>query len=60
MVKLNTQFYLTMKIDSHNSLPTKKILSFHNVTIFIRSVVNKDKNKYYSNIFLKKCLYKDK
>ena len=46
-----------MKIGSYNSLPTKKILTFHNVIIFIRSVVNKDKNKNYCNIFLEKCLY---
>ena len=57
MMKLNIQYYLNMKIGSHNSLPTKKILTFHNVIIFIRSVVNKDKNKYYCNIFLEKCLY---
>ena len=49
-----------IKIDLHNSLPTKKILAFHNVIIFIRSVVNRDKNKYYYNIFLEKCSYKDK
>ena len=57
MVKLNIQYYLIMKIGSHNYLPTKKILAFHNVIIFIRSVVNKDKNKCYYNIFLEKCSY---
>ena len=35
-----------MKIDSYNSLPIKKILTFH-VIILIKSVVNKNKNNYY-------------
>ena len=47
-------------IDSYNSLPIKTILTFHNVIIFIKSVVNKNGNKYYHNIFLEKRLYKDK
>ena len=36
----------------------KKILNFHNVIILIKSVVNKNENKYYYNIFLEKRLYK--
>ena len=40
------------RIDSYNSLPIKKLLSFHNVMVLIKSVVNKKKNKYYYNIFL--------
>ena len=43
-----------------DSLPTEKILSFYNVTIFLKSVVNKNKNEYYYNIFLGKGLFKDK
>ena len=35
-----------IKIDSYNSLPIKKISTFH-VIILIKSVVNKNKNKYY-------------
>ena len=38
----------------------KKILTFHNVIILIKSVVNKDKNNYYYNIFLEKGSYKNK
>ena len=38
----------------------KKILTFHNVLILIKSVVNKNENKYYYNIFLEKVLYKNK
>ena len=49
-----------IRIDSYNSLPIEKILVFHNVMILIMSVVSKDKNSYYHNIFLEKGLYKDK
>ena len=49
-----------MRIDLYNSLPSKKILTFHNVIILIRSVVNKNENKYYYNISLEKGSYKDK
>ena len=28
--------------------------------ILLKSVVNENKNKYYCNIFLEKCSYKDK
>ena len=38
-------------IDSYNSLPVKKILTFNNVIILIISVVNKNKSKYYCNTF---------
>ena len=49
-----------IRIDSYNSLPIKKILTFYNVITLIKSVANKNKNKYYYNIFLEKGLYKDK
>ena len=49
-----------MKSDSYNSLHTEKVLTFHNLIILIKSVVNKDKNNYYYIIFLEKGLYKDK
>ena len=49
-----------IRIDSYNSLPTQKILTCHNVIILIKSVANKNKNKYYYNIFLEKGLCKDK
>ena len=35
-------------------------MALYNVIILIKSVVNKDKNDYYFNIFLKESLYKDK
>ena len=43
-----------IRIDSYNSLPIEKILTFYNVIILIKSVVNKNKNEYYYNIFLEK------
>ena len=33
-----------IKVDSYNSLPLEKIMKFHNVLIFIKSVWNKDEN----------------
>ena len=38
----------------------EKIVTFHNVIIPIRSVVNKNKNKNYYHIFLEKGSYKEK
>ena len=35
-------------------------MTFHNVIILLRSVVNKYESNYYYNIFLEKGLYKDK
>ena len=49
--------YAKMKVDSHDSLPLGKVLTFHNVIILIKSVFNKDKNSYYYNIFLEKRTY---
>ena len=51
--------FARIRIDSYDSLPFKKVLSFHNVIILIKSVVNKNKNYYY-NILLEKGLYKGK
>ena len=50
-----------IRIYSYNSLPIKKTLTFHNdFFLLIKSVVNKNKNEYYYNIFLEKDSYKDK
>ena len=35
-----------IRIDLYNSLPIKTILIFHNVIILMKSVVNKNENKY--------------
>ena len=52
--------FARIKTDSYDSLPIEKILTFHNVIILIKSVVNKNKKEYYYDIFLEKGLYKDK
>ena len=38
-------------------LPIEKTLTLHNAVIHIKSVLNRDKNHYYYNIFLEKCSY---
>ena len=45
------------KIDSDDDLPLEKTLTWHNITIYMISVLNKDQNHYYFNLFLEKCLY---
>ena len=55
-----THNFGAIKIDSYNSLPIEKILTFHNLIILIKSVVIKDKYNYCYNIFLEKGSYKDK
>ena len=49
-----------IRIDSYNSLPIKKISTFHNFIILIKSVVHKNEKKYCHDTFLEKSLYKDK
>ena len=43
--------YARVKTDSYDSLPLEKTLTLRNVIIFIRSVFDKDQNRYYYNIF---------
>ena len=45
------------KLVVYDSLPIEKTMTLHNVIILIKSVLNKDKNHYYYNTFLEKCLY---
>ena len=52
--------FARIRIELYNSLPTEKILTFHNVIILIKWVVNKNKNEYYYNMFLEKRSHKDK
>ena len=49
-----------IRIDLYDSLPIEKILTFHNVIILTKSIVNNDKNNYYYSKFLEKGSYKDK
>ena len=46
--------YTKIKVDSCDSLPLEKRLTFHHAKIHIKSVWNKDQNYYYYNIFLEK------
>ena len=55
-----SRYYAKIKVDSHHSLPLEKALTFHNVIIVIKSVVIKNKNNYYYNMFLEKDSYEDK
>ena len=50
----------TIKIDSYNSLPIIKILTFHNVIILLKSTFNNNENKYNYKIFLEKGFYECK
>ena len=42
-----------IRIDSYNTLPMEKILTFHDVIIHFRSVVDENKKKYYYNIYFR-------
>ena len=46
--------YAKIKVGSYNSLPLEKAMTFHDVIILIKLIFNKDKDKYYYNIFLDK------
>ena len=49
-----------IRIDLCSSLPIEKVLTFHNVILLIKSVVNENKNNYYYKIFLEKGSYEDR
>ena len=52
--------FARIRIDSCNSLPIERMLTFHNAMILIKSVDNENKNHYYYNTFFEKGSYKDK
>ena len=52
-----SHYYPKIKVDSYGSLPLEKMLTLYNVIIHKKSVLNKDQNNYYYNIFLEKCFY---
>ena len=52
--------FAKIRINSYDSLHIEKVFTFHNVTVLIKSIANRDKNNYYCNIFLEKGLYKNK
>ena len=49
--------YATIKVDSFDSLPVEKTMTFRNVIIYAKSVWNRDKKNDYCNIFLEKGSY---
>ena len=50
--------YAKVKVDSDDSLPLEKTVTFHDILqILIKSVFNKEINNYYYNIFLEKASY---
>ena len=50
-------YFAKIKVDSYDTLLIEIRLTFHNVIINIKSVLTKDKNHYYYNIFLEKWSY---
>ena len=50
--------YAKNKVDSYNSLPLEKTMTFHSVIILIKSFFNKDKNDDHYNLFLEKASHK--
>ena len=54
---LFSHYYAKIKVDSYDSLPLEKILTLHNVSIPIKSVLDKNQSHYYYNIFFEKCPY---
>ena len=48
-------YFVEIKVDYYDSLPTEKRLTLHNVIILIKSFLNKDKYLYFCKAFLEKC-----
>ena len=46
--------FAKIKVDSYDSLPVERTMTFDNVLIFIKSLFNDDKNNCYYNTFLEK------
>ena len=52
--------FARIRIDSYTFLPIEKMLTFHNIIILIKPVVNKNKNNYFCDIFLEKGYHIDR
>ena len=50
-------YYGNINVDSYDSLPIENSMTMDNVIILIKSVLSKDQNHYYYNIFSEKCSY---
>ena len=48
---------MKIKLSTHDNIPLNKIIYFPTITITIRSVKKKKKDKYYPQLFLNDCLY---
>ena len=60
IVDIISQDFARIRIETSNSLPIEKILTFQNVIILIKLVVNNNENNYYYNMFLEKGSDEDK
>ena len=47
---------MEIKFNLDDNLPLNKVLNFHMLAIFVRSVLEEDDN-YYSQIYLDGCLH---
>ena len=52
-----SHYFTKIKVDSYDSLPIGKTLTLHNVTKHIKSILKKDQNHYFYNMFLEKSSY---
>ena len=50
-----SQHHGKIKVEFYVCVTLEKMLTLHNVIMHIKSVLNKDLNHYYYNIFLEKC-----
>ena len=50
-------YYAKIKVDNYDYLPSEKRLTLHNFIILIKSLINKDENQCFYNIFLEKGSY---
>ena len=49
-----SHIYAKIRVDSDDSLPLEKAITFRNIIILMKSVFSKNKNIYCYNIFLEK------
>ena len=54
---INSHNYAKIEVNSYDSLPLEKAMTFDDVINLIKSVFNKDKSNFYYNIFLEKTSY---
>ena len=52
-----SHYLAKIKVDSYGFLPAGKRLTLHNVIIYIKSLLNIDKNHCFCYIFLEECSY---